>query len=161
MRFKVETNGASILADDQSVIEGIIDANRVKTVLEFGPGASTAVFLNKGLLVHSCENDERWLAAANSKFGSAATFFHYENVDKIKIDGLLDQYNLCFVDGPKGKPSWSRLNSLLFCAAKSRLILLHDSSRGGEKQSVEVMKNIGFEAEFFDTRKGLVLLVKN
>jgi predicted O-methyltransferase YrrM len=111
-----------------------VDANRVKTVLEFGPGASTAVFLNKGLLVHSCENDERWLAAARAKF-SNATFFHYENVDKIKIDGLLDQYNLCFVDGPKGKPSWSRLNSLLFCAAKSRLILLHDSSRGGEGRS--------------------------
>jgi len=97
----------SILDDDIILLKKIIKDNSAKTVLEFGPGTSTTLFLSQGLLVHSCENNRIWEAKCKGLLTGNVSLFHYEDLPEIKIEGLLDRYDLGFVDSPVGTKTYS------------------------------------------------------
>lgn len=148
----------SIMQDDDEIIENVIRAHGVKSVLEFGPGSSTELFVRSGVLIHSCEDDNWWFEKCKIQFPNVR-FFRYTDEPPIEIAGLLDSYDLGFVDGPRGTKFFSRLNSMMFCTKRCKLVLVHDSKREGEMQSIKRMVDIfGVQEHHFGTKKGLCLL---
>jgi hypothetical protein len=56
------------------------------------------------------------------------------------------KFDLIFVDSPKGRcfVKFSRLNTVLYARSRTDLILLHDCDRIEEKNTVNVLEEIGW-----------------
>jgi predicted O-methyltransferase YrrM len=102
-----------------------------ETVLEYGPGGSTAFFLEySDAVIHSIEHDSNWLQRAESEFaGSKRVNFHLiQDRKRYSKEDFGLKYDIVFVDGLCG---W-RTDCLMRAPEKltpEGYVILHDSER--------------------------------
>jgi len=151
--------------DDVKVIVRLVDRLGIRTVLEFGPGHSTSVFLALGCEVDSVESDnDRLMKMIHGFHGKKANIHPCSDGYPVKSPAfsVSKRWDLAFVDGPWGEEPGKfmpRLNSCLACFRRAPLILLHDTKRQNELRIIAVMLDIGCTIiDAFNTEKGMVLL---
>jgi hypothetical protein len=151
----------SILEDDARVIETVMHFHEVNTVLEFGPGESTRLFKKYGAyLIDTLEDNETYFDLLVDEFSDAieTTVFKYTPTREGRVFGLQESYDMAFVDGPVGTPFMSRISTVLFALQKSGLVLLHDSDRLGERQTLKYLEDHGHRITHFGTQKGIAMI---
>lgn len=151
----------SITDTDGEKLDEWCQTLKVRTVLEFGPGYSTNFLARHNRKVVSVEGSKEWhdrLIPALKEMGVELHWFDPEPF-KISIAGVDNRtFDLGFVDAPPGTESFSRCNAALYCVNCCRYIALHDTGRGGEKQTAELLKALGWQViDVFDGGKGLSL----
>lgn len=147
----------SPLKDDFNILEKLINELSIKKVIEFGPGGSTNFFNGLGIEVVSYENNKKYLDI-NIKNGIQCRF--YEDKDGLGIHDE-DSYDLAFVDAPKGTNKLSRYNTLKYSLEKCKYVILHDSQRKGELESIEKLKEtFNIKVTQYNTKKGICLIEK-
>ena len=160
------TTGAWGIDDaEHRFLQAFVRASAVRTVLEFGPGRSTEAFLETGCRVWSLEHDPKWLAAAEATLGGRAglTLRLFRNGAELavpELDGL--RFDLAFVDGPPSAlyADFARLNAMRFAAARADVLMLHDARRPHERNTLEVMKDGGWDVRLVETGRGLAVLTR-
>lgn len=161
-------NSYSIKPDDGDWLQEFVTTNGVKTVLEFGPGASTWSFLNAGCEVVSLEYQDHWFRHYQREFSDhpAVTIMRYENRGELIIPELDSRkFDLGFVDSPVGKlgaiyKKFARINSCEFVAAHTDLWLLHDARRPGEKNTLSVFEDKGWTVEFPSSNRNIAAVFR-
>lgn len=162
-------------ADDYAFIKQEIKRTGAKTVLEFGPGASTKAFLDAGVeKIVTCEYIDKWLEVAREQFKDEkrVTVLKFHDEIPVVVEGLGDEtFDIGFVDAPKGfNPArkihegfadCSRLNTLLHALDRCKVVLLHDAMRPLERASLFRVWATGLvNIEFIQTRIGMARITK-
>jgi hypothetical protein len=148
----------------------------VKSVLEFGPGESTQIFLDAGVeRVVSCEYIDKWFNVAKERFKGEprVEILKFTDTIPVAVDGLEDeQFDVAFVDAPKGWPlqnrhihqgyeDCSRFNTCLYALQHAPVVYLHDAYRPLERGSLCRLSRAGYEFDFIDgTKLGLARITK-
>ena len=102
-----------------------------KNILEYGPGGSTALFLEySDAHIHSIENEYRWFEEARHKFeGNDRVTLHYiKDHDEYVSSDFGLKYDLIFVDG---LCAWrvDCMKTAIGKLAPEGYVVLHDSER--------------------------------
>ena len=133
-------NSYPINQAEEKWLRSLARMNKINSVLEFGPGKSTAVWLETcGGPVVSIEKDPHKKEQMLNKFG------HFGRWWSPPYPPRGERYDMAFVDGPAGTPRYSRLASLMAAAELTDLMILHDFGRLGEWESGEVLQALGWE----------------
>jgi len=159
--------------DDQLLIAA---AKGAKSILEFGPGDSTQLFLDAGVeRIVSCEYIDKWCKAAVERFKGEprVVITTFTDTIPVVVDGITDeQFDVAFVDAPKGWPlqnrhkhegfeDCSRFNTCLFALQHAPIVYLHDAYRPLERGSLGRLSRLGYTYEFIDgTKLGLARITK-
>jgi len=156
--------GWSVDAQDVAAMREVATTHGARTVLEFGPGASTAAFLDLGLDVTSYEHDPAWLAKLRAELPAGAKLHGYANAERLSLPEIEGRaFDLALVDGPPGipeAPPYNRFNAAAVCAAASPLVLVHDARRDRERALVAGYAARGWGVRAWDTHRGLALLTR-
>ena len=124
-------SATGISHEDWDCMKELIKKHNIKSVLEFGPGASTEKFCEAGMEVISLETDGTWAKEVIQRYPSA-TVFVWDNYDL--PDGVVGrEFDLAFVDGITPRSSQMRHSIQL-----AKNVLLHDANRPKEKQLVRL-----------------------
>jgi hypothetical protein len=124
--------------EDVECFKSAVEAIGAKTILEFGPGASTEVFAGFGLLVTTVEHQQKWYEVAKERFKDRPNVRVLKGEDEIpfRVPELDDseKFDMAFVDAPqgyypkrkihKGYEDCSRFNSTLFALERGTLCRL-------------------------------------
>lgn len=155
--------GASIDEYDASYLQQVVATlktakNGELTVLEFGPGMSTGLFLEMGCEVDSFEENRFFRLKAQKQY-PLARIRGYENVPVLRLE-TRPQYDLAFVDSPRVHPIevtplHGRWNSVELAMKLAPHVLLHDAYREREKNIIESWQVRGCHAQIFPTPRGL------
>ncbi len=158
--LRIKSGG--IASDDCEFLYNFCKKEKIKTILEFGPGSSTSCFLKlKDIKLVGFENDEEWLKVAREKFKeySNVSFFKFRNEKDIELN-VQGNFDLSFVDSSLGNPASFRLDTCLYAMKYTKVIILHDSKRRGEQETIEHLRNLGWSPTQINTKKGLCILRK-
>lgn len=153
------------------VLYRVIKESQPKSVLELGLGESTkfitALIDTYKIKRHDViEHDQEWINIYKSKqFNTSVTKFFHKNLIKTNIndtqhfsysnlDGVnLIDYDLYVIDGPYGSKYYSRKEIIdlikLRDNSKDFIIIIDDSNRIGEKQTIKNLENY-FDKESID-----------
>jgi hypothetical protein len=178
-KFSVETERAPwavfLENDDKESFRREVERTGAKSVLEFGPGASTDTFLDVGIeKIVTCENIDKWLDVAKTKFkgDKRVKVLKFEDTVPVTVDGLGDErFDIGFVDAPKGfNPvrkvhegfaDCSRLNTLMFALERCKVVLLHDATRPLERASLMRAWATGlFDIQFVPSKIGMARITR-
>jgi len=154
--------------DEMALIVEIVDRG-VGSVLEFGPGASTAVLLAAGISrIVSLEYQPEFLAAARERFArTIVDLLLYENAMPVTVPGLdpAERFDLALVDSPIGSPrnrrplpgleDFNRLNTCVLALERAPVVLLHDARRPWERNTLAELERRGHRVTMIETGKGL------
>jgi predicted O-methyltransferase YrrM len=163
----IPPNAWSIDDDEASFLRAFVQSNRTRTVLEFGPGKSTQTFLDAGCEVWSLEHDPAWHERLRQQLGEPAglrQLLQYTFWPELRVlDLQAERFDLAFVDGPPTSffRRFARLNAIEFAAARTDVILLHDSRREMEQNSMMVMEEKGWVWRQLPSRRGLAVGVRS
>jgi len=124
----LEFGGGSISDYDWNGMEEVIDKYNLKSVIEFGVGVSTKLFVEKGLTVLSFEHAQKWIDIVKEEVDVEIIKWDCRNFPVIYLDRRFD---LAFVDGKD-----PRDEQVLIARVVSDYILLHDGARPTEKEYV-------------------------
>jgi predicted O-methyltransferase YrrM len=158
-------------ADVRLLTEAVKDA---RSVLEFGPGDTTEIFINAGIpRIVSCEYIEKWLLVAQERFKSAPSVEVLPFTDTVPVEviGLGDEtFDVGFVDAPKGYAAarkthkgfedCSRFNTALFALERCKVVYLHDAIRPLERGTLSRLRLMGYDHEFLKSPFGLARIWK-
>lgn len=132
-------------------LANFVRANRVKKILEFGPGMSTYAFLAGGAVqIETYEHHPEWRQKAKQEFAaySAVSLRTYANVKDLGWVEDRTMFDLAFVDAPPakaaGSPPYARWNTVQAASKITKRILLHDALRHHEGKILEMMKEQGW-----------------
>jgi len=136
-KYAIPWGDYAISQNDWKFIKGIIQENGVKSILEFGAGLST-LLMSELVEVTSYETDKAWieniekLARGN---GHPERMLNIVKWDGKKEPKGLGQYDLAFVDGPKGKVNGGigREMSIKLASEHAKRIIIHDAGRSEEQ----------------------------
>lgn len=163
--------------DDVSVLSQIVEhlqsqcSGRPLTVLEFGPGRSTELFLRSNCIVRSFESNPDWAASLS---------FPPETEDRLRLQSLPLHprettvselaaktgfgYDLALVDAPSYSPkNGARDRRVTFACAlqAAEVVVLHDAhSRHEQELLFEAARTSGRCIRRIDTRIGMAVLFK-
>lgn len=166
---RVRFGSYSIGRNDYQELVRFVRENKIKAVLEFGPGGSTWAFLENDCQVWSGEYTKDYYHAAKEEFKE----FPNVHLFHVKLTHFLDipeikgkRFDLCFVDAPVGRYYlyFSRLNSCLFAMQVTDTIILHDIHRIKEQMTLRFFQDMGWEPEFARTvpcRMAIFRRIKN
>jgi hypothetical protein len=153
----------SILEDDYLFLVHFCREHGIRRVLEFGPGDSTAAFLDAGCHVLSFESNAEYLRKAEERFvGENDLELRFCAEDKVPDKDLLPQMpDLIFIDGPplRAGQEQSRKAACDWALDFDMPILLHDAYRAEEQSTLLVLAAAGCHVEVVPTRKGLALIL--
>lgn len=153
----------------------LAEARGARSVLEFGPGASTLALVEAGCeRIATCEYQDRWLAATVEMLAPhpQVVVHRYVNAAEVEVEGLPPgEFDLAFVDSPlgiearryvgfPGQEGCSRLNTLLFALSRAPVVLFHDARREGEQRSLERVIEMGHAVEMIETVKGMARVTR-
>jgi hypothetical protein len=152
------------------VVEG------VNSILEFGPGDTTDVFIKAGVpRIITCEYIEKWYEAARERFAENMNVgvLLFTDTMPVVVEGLDpdEKFDVGFVDCPKGyrparkiHPGYedcSRFNTTLFALERCKVVYLHDARRPLERGTLGRLNAMGYSHTFLDSsRYGLVRIQK-
>ena len=143
-------------------------AKGAKSILEFGPGTSTRLFLTTDVeRIVSCEYIDKWLKVAKEQFADEprVEILKFTDTFPVVVEGLGDEkFDMAFVDAPKGWPienrfkhvgyeECSRLNTVLFALERAPVVYLHDAYRPLERGTLGRLHRMGYQAEFIKPTK--------
>lgn len=161
--------GASISKQEFDFILETLQKYNIKTVLEFGPGSSTHAFVKHNCKILSVENNKQFLDKNKQIFAdyNDIEFFlnDQNNITILKNKINNQQFDLCFVDGPRADLQqyklFNRIDSYVLASLYSKYILCHDSKRHKDRNSINLLfdPNI-YHIEEFESSRGLTLIYK-
>jgi hypothetical protein len=161
---RIKFDAATITNCEYDFLYDFVKRNNIKTVLEFGTGASTYCFLENNCKITTFETSKRYIPKV---FPEILTFPNcvvvYYTVELLKNITLNETFDLTFVDGPFGKPHLSRLESCLFSMKYSNHLLLHDFKRKGEIETVDFLtkETPAWKSITINTRRKIGYLYKS
>jgi hypothetical protein len=147
----------------------------VSSVLEFGPGGTTDVFIKAGVpRIITCEYIEKWYEAARERFSENVNVgvLRFNDTVPVTVEGLDpdEMFDIGFVDAPKGyaaarkaHPGYedcSRFNTTLFALERCKVVYLHDATRPLERGTLGRLHVMGYDHEFLDSPFGLARIWK-
>jgi hypothetical protein len=138
-------------------IFAVIKSYDVQSILEIGSGSSTVLFSRHAKFVTSLETSKEWINKVSSPEMKNVRLLQY--VYPNFPNEACGCYDMAFVDGPAGK-SDGRLHSMRFAAMNSDLILIHDSCRALEKDSIKKVFIDGLWTSTY-APGGLTIAVRN
>lgn len=114
-------------------IQDVIDYYSVSSVLEIGAGSSTLLLSKKVKSVTSLETSKLWIDKLSESISNNVRLIKYTYPNF--PNEACGCYDMAFVDGPAGNTE-GRLHSMKFASVNSNIILIHDSCRKYEKESI-------------------------
>jgi predicted O-methyltransferase YrrM len=158
-------------ADVRLLTEAVSGA---KSVLEFGPGGTTDIFINAGVpRIVTCEYIDKWLQVAKERFKDvpSVAVFPFTDTFPVDVPGLgHETFDVGFVDAPKGYmggrhvhkgfEDCSRLNTVLFALERCKVVYLHDAIRPLERGTLARLHLMGYKHEFLKSPFGLARITK-
>jgi hypothetical protein len=146
-----------------------IDSLGAKSILEFGPGASTELFAGLGLQVTTIEHMQRWYEVAKEQFKDRPNVRVLKGEDEMpfRVEGMgsYEKFDLAFVDAPQGyeplrkvHPGYedcSRLNTTLLALQHAPVVLLHDVVRPLERGTLNRLNRMGYKVQFIKVPYGM------
>jgi glycosyltransferase involved in cell wall biosynthesis len=96
-RNAVGNSQKAIKQDDWDLIKGIVESNKIKSVLEFGTGLSTMLFQSMNLDIVSVDTDREYLTKLDCLFSNGLDVRLWNNKDDIDFNG--NRFDLALVDG--------------------------------------------------------------
>ena len=138
--------GSCITETDWKFIKSVLERYNVKSVLEFGSGLSTRLFIENGYKVSAFETNQTYFDHINKTVPNIAGSVTLWDGTYLDIGGRFD---LAFVDGPSAwKPSvGSREVSTRIASEHSDLVIVHDCDRAPELRWQELYLKPGFREE--------------
>lgn len=146
---------------DMDALKAEIERIDAKSVLEFGPGYTTQIFLELGIKrIVTCEHMEKWLEVAKERFAGddRVRVISYTNTVPVEADLGGEKFDIALVDSPQGFASarvshpgmedCSRLNTCLFALEHAKVVLLHDADRPLERGTLGRLNASGYHFEF-------------
>ncbi len=148
----IRQTGFSISPAECKFLKKFVEKHGNKTVLEFGPGMSTASFADAGCEVYSLEYDEKWYVHFKKQFADVSNVhvLRFDNREQLCIPELDERrFDLGFVDSPIGAlfKTFSRLNACEYVAQRTKTWILHDAQRTGEQQTLSHFQGQGWRVE--------------
>lgn len=152
---------------DLQCLLGFLEAQGIKEMYEFGSGKSTEVFARAGIKVISYETVDTYAADVVRYIEGLGLEVvpeirvYVSDKSFLEVAQSLPKLPICFVDGPRGVKSMSRIISLRAAARMTDSILLHDAQRVGEQESIAYMKSKGWSVSYLPgakRRKKIALL---
>lgn len=133
---------------------------RIRKVLEFGPGATSNAFIGAGCILHSWESDSEWLEKHLWRTRNQAT------ISLLPADMLPDENDLPFipdvimVDGPPYRQGdeFSRRKECAWAMELCGRFFLHDSKREGEMATLRDYQEEHYQIFEIPSRKGMALV---
>lgn len=107
---------------DWNFIEKAIDQYNVKTVIEFGSGLSTLLFMKKGLKVISFETSKQWIETVK-KINPECDIREWDGKSPIDFKG--EKFDMAFIDGPTGGNN--REFSTKTSTENANIVVIHDA----------------------------------
>jgi predicted O-methyltransferase YrrM len=158
-------------ADVRLLTEAVAGAT---SVLEFGPGGTTDIFIKAGVpRIVTCEYIDRWYEVAKERFKDvpAVEVLKFHDTIPVTVDGLGDEtFDVGFVDAPKGYmrgryvhagfEGYSRYNTTLFALERCKVVYLHDAMRPLERATLGRLRLMGYQYEFLKSPFGLARITK-
>lgn len=159
--FVREEGSIPLYEDDALTFKAEIDRIGAKSILEFGPGESTQIFLALGMeRIVTCEHKEKWLKPAQERFANEpkVRVLQYTDTDPVEVPELGDEtFDIAFVDSPQGframrkvhpgMEDCSRLNTCLFALQRANVVILHDARRPLERGTLGRLNAMGYHFE--------------
>ena len=156
-------NGWTILEDDYLFLVQFCREHGIRQVLEFGPGDSTAAFLDAGCRVLSFESDPAHMEISKDRFaGEKDVELKYGEEAAVPDRKVLPWIpDLIFIDGPPLRPGqeYSHREICEWALAFAVPVLLHDAHRKEETATLQLLAAAGCHVEVVPTRKGLALIL--
>jgi hypothetical protein len=162
--------GATVLKqEDLDYFKFEIASLGAKSILEFGPGASTEFFVGLGLQVTTIEHMQRWYEVAKEQFKDRPNVRVLKGEDEMpfRIEGMgsYEKFDLAFVDAPQGyeplrkaHPGYedcSRFNTTLFALQHAPVVLLHDVVRPLERGTLNRLNRMGYKVQIIKVPYGM------
>ncbi len=152
LRDRATWSSFSVSQAECERLADFVQQNKIKSVLEFGPGASTWYFADAGCEVVSLEYDEKWFQRCQHAFRDVPNvrILRFTNSSPIRVPQLVNRtFDFAFVDSPVGSlyKERSRFNSCEFAAERTNQWMLHDAQRVGERQTLEEFEARGWRVE--------------
>jgi hypothetical protein len=159
-------------ADVKLLTEAVKDAG---SVLEFGPGGTTDIFIKAGVpRIITCEYIEKWYEVARERFSENMNVgvLLFTDTVPVVVEGLDpdETFDVGFVDAPKGYAAartvhkgyedCSRFNTVLFALERCKVVYLHDATRPLERGTLSRLRLMGYEYEFLKSPFGLARITK-
>jgi hypothetical protein len=166
LRERATFNAFSVSQMECERLADFVRQNNIKSVLEFGPGASTWYFADVGCDVVSLEYDEKWFRRYKQAFQDVPNvrILKFTNASTVLVPELGNRtFDFAFVDSPVGTlyKERSRLNSCEFVAERTSQWMLHDSQRVAERQTLDEFAIRGWRVEPVPDSPKLSLVKRN
>jgi hypothetical protein len=148
---------------DSAALFGLAREVRPRCVLEFGPGRSTLVWAFLGCEVDTLEYDAAEHGRISELFAPLAHVRVHTHGRPIDTPLPYVRYDLAFVDGPSGRnyAGHTRLDAVLFAVARADMVLLHDSTRAGERETLDHMRGLGYDVRSLTADgRGIAVITK-
>lgn len=158
--------GFGITKNDYYELVRFARENNVKTVLEFGPGASTWAFLETDSNVWSIEYEPKFAEIAKDTFKEfdEVRVFHIRMNHSIETPEEIKgrKFDLCLVDSPFGGyyKYFARLNSCIYAMEVTDTILVHDSKRKKDQMTLRFLEDSGWRLRFLNRRKSKLVVAE-
>ncbi|MFZ4401907.1 MAG: hypothetical protein ACOYO1_17895 [Bacteroidales bacterium] len=160
----------SLSLDEYFFLKSLLEELKPKKILEFGPGNSTVLFSKYAKTVESYENDQEWLKKyfdiyKQYKLNNISISL-FENIYPLTIIPKEKYYDLIFVDAPWGgwecpnHPTKSRFNTMSFASKYTDKIILHDTKREREINTIQYFEELGWKTFFFNSERGMTFLYR-
>lgn len=136
------------------------EENRIRRVIEFGPGVSTFVWIGAGCRVHAYESSPSWLNQHRMQIRNRCEIFLLPEADLPPMNELPWVPDVVMVDGPPFRAG-QRFSRRAQCAWAMELcgrFFLHDSHRSGEMETLKDYQNENYHILQVPSKKGLVLV---
>lgn len=144
-------------AADHDALTLAVSRVRPATVLEFGPGMSTATLLDSGVRwIDSFEDREAWYDRSREMLAPHAARVRlrlYRRRDPLILPYAMPRYDLAFVDGPR----WvhDRRPELAYARDCAAAVIVHDFWYVEMRRMVsDLFSTGGWRAEQFTTNPG-------
>lgn len=140
---------------DYKFLKQFCKENKIRTVLEFWPWTSTSAFKEEWCSVVAYETEKELYEQYKKEI---------EWVDVRRLDicnPVIDwKYDLCFVDWPKWSVRLSRFVTSMLAIISSDIVMIHDSKREWERETIEKILSMWREEDFIDTEAWLSVLYR-
>ena len=127
--------------------------NKIRDIIEFGPGTSTFAFLEADCNIISLEHSHKWKRYYDEKFRKFKNVnIVMFNKNKIRLPkNSLSSFDMAFIDGPPARGQTdgpARVQPTKFCENITDIMLYHDGEREGEKKMLKIMEGKGWNVNF-------------